>query len=266
MTIAEIHGKISETGTNLSERMEDLLTSNIFGCMRYLPAEKALVPFLNLGKSFHGNTFTCPDNISAIHYAFWPWLVMPDRIPCEPDLVIGLEIEDNSLYLVMVEAKYYSGLSSEEDERAEPNDQLARELDNLDAISSVHLGWKPELNIVSRTLLFVTQQMGLPRELLARSLDEYRRKRKREGDIFWLSWRFLSRILENSLKNESNPAYNAVLGDTLELLLRKGLEMFDGIEPIKHYFDIHGFYHIAARIYSWPSIPKPLNIGYQFGR
>ena len=43
MTIAEIHGKISETGTNLSERMEDLLTSDIFGGMRYLPAQKALI-------------------------------------------------------------------------------------------------------------------------------------------------------------------------------------------------------------------------------
>ncbi|GAI18804.1 unnamed protein product, partial [marine sediment metagenome] len=31
MTIAEIHGKISETGTNLSERMEDLLTADIMG-------------------------------------------------------------------------------------------------------------------------------------------------------------------------------------------------------------------------------------------
>ena len=30
MTVAEIHGKISETGVNLSERMEDLLTSDIF--------------------------------------------------------------------------------------------------------------------------------------------------------------------------------------------------------------------------------------------
>ena len=47
MTIAEIRGKISETGSNLSERMEDLLTSDTFGCMRYLPPETVLIPFLN---------------------------------------------------------------------------------------------------------------------------------------------------------------------------------------------------------------------------
>lgn len=35
MTIAEIRGKISEIGVNLSERMEYLLTSDTFGCMRY---------------------------------------------------------------------------------------------------------------------------------------------------------------------------------------------------------------------------------------
>ena len=45
MTVVEIHGEMAEEGTNLSERVEDLLTSAIFGCMRYLPAEKALILF-----------------------------------------------------------------------------------------------------------------------------------------------------------------------------------------------------------------------------
>jgi len=264
MTIAELRGKISGTGTNLSERMEDLLTSDTFGCMRYLSAEKVMMPFLNTAQSFHGKSFLLPDKFVKVYYAFWPWLKSRDRIPCEPDLVIGLETEENSIHLVMVEAKYYSGLSSEEDERPEPNDQLARELDNLDITSCVTLGWPPQLNIASRTLLFVTQDMGMPRELLAQSLSEYRRKRNKDSDIFWTSWRVLPSILEQILKKETLPENAAVLEDMIGILLKKGLIMFQGIEPITEYFNISDFYHIAVSQYIWPDIHKFLDLNYKY--
>jgi len=102
MSIAEIRGKISETGTNLSERMEDLLTSDIFGCMRYLPAKKALIPFLQTAYSLHGNILTTPSEVIRVHYSFWPWLKLVGRIPCEPDVMLGFETEENHVHLVLV--------------------------------------------------------------------------------------------------------------------------------------------------------------------
>jgi hypothetical protein len=264
MTIAEIHGKISAAGVNLSERMEDLLTSDIFGCMRYLPAQQILIPFLMKARSFHGNSLAVPDRIIKIHYSFWPWLKLPGRIPCEPDIMLGLETEGRQLHLVLVEAKYYSGLSSEEDERTEPNDQLARELDNLDAVSCTVLGWKPSLEIASRILFFVTQDMGIPRALLAKSLDEYTRKRHKSGDIYWASWRFLPSILEKSLEKEAAPENKAVLEDMLALLLRKELRMFGGVEPVAEYFTLPDFYSFSPTEYSWPDIPESSVIDYTF--
>jgi len=266
MTIAEIHGKISEAGTNLSERMEDLLTSNVFGCMRYLPPEKALLPFLHIARSFYGNAFTITDRIVKVHYSFWPWLKSPGCIPCEPDVVLGLETEDHHVHLVLVEAKYYSGLSSEEDERPEPSDQLARELDNLDAVSCVALGWKPELDIASRMLLFVTQHMGMPHDLLTQSVAEYRRKRNKDGDIFWTSWRFLPSILEKNLETTFDVGHRAVLEDMLKLLLRKELTMFYGVEPVTQQFKLSGFefYQLSPRNYRWPDIPKTLRLLYEY--
>jgi len=264
MSIAEIRGKISETGTNLSERMEDLLTSDIFGCMRYLPAKKALIPFLQTAYSFHGNTLKIPNEVISVHYSFWPRLKLVGRIPCEPDVVLGLETKENHVHLVLVEAKYYSGLSSEEDERAEPNDQLARELDNLDAVSCATLGWRTHLEIASRALVFVTQDMGTPRDLMAKSLAEYRRKRNKDGDIFWVSWRFLPAILEQSLEQESTPENGAVMADMLALLLRKELIMFGGVGPITEYFALPEFYHFTPTKYSWPVIPASLDIDYAF--
>ncbi len=264
MSIAEIRGKISETGTNLSERMEDLLTSDIFGCMRYLPAQKALIPFLQTAHSLHGNILTIQGEVIRVHYSFWPWLKLANRTPCEPDVVLCLETEENQVHLVVIEAKYYSGLSSEEDERAEPNDQLARELDNLDAVSCATLGWGTHLEIASRALLFVTQNMGIPRDLLVKSLAEYRRKRNKDGEIFWVSWRFLPPILEQSPEQESVPENRAVMADMLALLLRKGLIMFGGVEPITECFVLPDFYHLTPTKYSWPVIPESLDIDYVF--
>ena len=264
MTLAEIHGKISETGTNLSERMEELLTSDIFGCVRYLLPQNVLLPFLRTARSFHGNTLTIPDTIIKVHYSFWPPLKLLGRIPCEPDVVLGLETEGSQIHLVLVEAKYYSGLSSEEDERVEPNDQLARELDNLDVLSCTTLGWGAHLEIASRVLLFVTQDMGIPRALLAKSLDEYTRKRHKSGDIYWASWRFLPLILEGSLEKEPAPENKAVLEDMIALLLRKELRMFDGVEPIAEYFTLPEFYRFSPTEYSWPDIPESSVIDYTF--
>ena len=241
MTVAEIHGKISETGTNLSERMEDLLTSNVFGSLRYLPAETALLPFLRTARSVRGESLQLEAGFVRTHSAFWPWLSSPGRNPCEPDLMLGLETEDRRVHLLLVEAKYHAGLSSEEDERDEPTNQLAKELDNLSAVSPAVLGWNPELRVASRTLLFVTADMGMPRVDMQRALDEFVRKRKEQGDIFWTSWRFLSSILENALKTESDPGRVAVLEDMLALLLRKGLTMFRGIKPVEHRFHVEDF-------------------------
>jgi hypothetical protein len=38
--LAEIHGKISFEGSNLSERLEDQLKANVFGTLRYIPFHK----------------------------------------------------------------------------------------------------------------------------------------------------------------------------------------------------------------------------------
>jgi hypothetical protein len=264
MTIAEIRGKISQTGQNLSERMEDLLTSDIFGCMRYLPTQDALTPFLQTACSLHGNILTVPGNVLRVHWAFWPWLKSAGHIPCEPDVIIGLETEEDHVHLILIEAKYYSGLSSEEDERAEPNDQLARELDNLDALSCVGLGWVTHLRIVSRMLLFVTQDMGMPRKLLAQSLAEYQRKRNRQADIYWTSWRFLQPILEKSLTEEDSPQSIAVMEDMLGLLLRKGLTIFRGVDPITMRFDIPQFYAMPERVYAWPMIRAGIRVNFEY--
>ncbi|GEC87818.1 MULTISPECIES: hypothetical protein [Brevibacillus] len=45
--IAEIFGKISRAGSNLSDRLEDKLTGDVFGSLRYLPFEAGLQMLLS---------------------------------------------------------------------------------------------------------------------------------------------------------------------------------------------------------------------------
>lgn len=265
MTIAEIKGKISETGSNLSERMEDLLTSDVFGSFRYLPAAKGLLPFLKTAKSCEGILLDIPSSINRIRYVFWPYLRTQGCNPCEPDVLIGLET-DQGLHLILIEAKYYSGLSSEEDDREEPNGQLARELDNLNTISATQLPWSTELQITHRSLVFITQDMKIPENLLSQSVDEYQSKRGSYGDIFWTSWRFLSAILKTRLGVETNTEHRAVLEDMLLLLQRKWLTMFYGVEPVTCELNTadFDFYHITARKFLWPDLAtfKPIEYTY----
>jgi hypothetical protein len=258
MTIAEIRGKISETGSNLSERMEDLLTSDIFGCFRYLPPEEGLIPFLETTESLNGNSLNLDKPITNISYSFWPYMKTLGCNPCEPDLLLGLENE-SGVQIILIEAKYYSGLSSEEDvPETPPNNQLARELDNLNSLSRYNHGGLSNNQILSRSLVFVTQDMKIPKDLLARSLREYKLKRGNQGDIFWTSWRFLPSILERLLVCENNNEHRAVLEDMLLLLQKKWLTMFEGVEPVafENRITDFDFYRVASRKYKWPIIPE----------
>jgi len=137
---ALLRGKLSLK----QENAEDILTSNVFGLLRYVSPQAGLLPFLACAKSVRGE---CPlgtsvdgrtaDAVTA-EYDFWP------RWPgCEPDVVLAIQ-HDERKFLVVVEAKYRSGKSSvafgleepsddepESEDQSEsdwlPNDQLAKQ-------------------------------------------------------------------------------------------------------------------------------------------
>ena len=105
MTIAEIHGKLSPY-----ERMEDLLTSDVFSTFKYLHPDNGLVPFLKHAK--RATDSSIPDflsNVVQADYLFWPRTTKLNR---EPDVLIILTNKDGSTISILVEAKYMSGKSN----------------------------------------------------------------------------------------------------------------------------------------------------------
>lgn len=95
MYLAELHGKLSPK----TERMEDLLTSNVFSFLKYSNREIFLKEYLKLlGLPVSKEA---ADNAKFI---FWPRLAEGT----EPDLVIIV-----GKYYILIEAKYFSAFAEE---------------------------------------------------------------------------------------------------------------------------------------------------------
>lgn len=109
--ISEIKGKISSTGSNLSDRLEDKLTGDFFGALRYLPFEQGLkgileqVKFNKTGETPAWNALLNQYSGFEVKYNFWP-----QHSKGEIDLLLEFE---NAL--VGIEVKYKSGISSQDE-------------------------------------------------------------------------------------------------------------------------------------------------------
>lgn len=227
MTIAEIHGKISGGGGNLSDRLEDLLTSDVFGPLRYLPFTEGLLRVIGKARLYTdpGTTFYAKfgknlRNKPEPKVIFWP------RMECsEPDVLIEFEH-----HLVMVEAKYLSGKSGDFDhENAETvsHDQLAREFRDL-------LDYRPG-GFSDRTLIYLTAHSTLPKEDLEKShgaMNGEEGKGKFRQNTYWLSWYEIRNAVEELLGEQKDQNKKLVLDDMERLLHRKGFRKFEGFEKV----------------------------------
>lgn len=229
MTIAEIRGKISRTGENLSERLEDLLTSDVFSACRYVRPKTLLLPFLYQAKKLNGESLEhiIEDNVARVRYLFWPRLNRS-----EPDVLITLELSSGCFFLILIEAKYFSpksgsALSIEELEIAEtPSDQLAREY--LDLLDAHRLFNCPKSKILGRALIYITAHRSIPKDSLCESIIEIKNflTDKDKINLFWTNWFELHPIISkarNILKWE-----RPILDDMRQLLERKCLIHFRG--------------------------------------
>jgi len=227
MLEAMLHGKLSRE----QENMEDILTSNVFGLMKYLPPLKALIPFLARAE-IPAIRNDLPPNLPLqsleelsiqqedVTYDFWPMWPGYGGKRCEPDVVIRIDTPKVKVS-VLVEAKYHSGKSGEADERedAPPNDQLAREWHSL---------VNHENDARTPVLVYLTADVCMPQIEIANSVKEYRDKQGGPGTpnpvIAWLSWRHLTEIVEG--------VEDVVGRDLKSLLERLGLFFFRGMSDV----------------------------------
>ncbi len=131
--IAEIYHKISSNASNLTDRLEDNLTGNFFGTMRYISFNSGLKRIL--ADCIYPNELA--SKILSIDYEYWDEHIT--FWPYDSDGEIDILIDFPDL-IIGIEVKYLSGLSTDDDIcnemvavdtteqlRVESRQQLARE-------------------------------------------------------------------------------------------------------------------------------------------
>ena len=206
--------------------MEDILTSNVFGLLRYIQPKEGILKYLSCAEDNDGNRpLKYLSSLSeipqeSIKYEFWPWWEESGCIGCEPDLVLSIKIPDKKDLLLLVEAKYLSGKSSEADEDYDtPTDQLAREWDNLRLRARAGKSDKTPI------LVYLTAHYAFPKKDIDNAVGEFIEKRPSlaEPIIYWLSWRHLHEVCDNSS--------TLVHDDLRDLLNRLNLQFYNGMKP-----------------------------------
>jgi len=232
--------------------LEDILTSDVFGLMSYLPYGLLFKPFLEQIKIDNPESdFSVPDSEPlAIH--FWKTYIWPESLPklnrasIEPDVVI--EWPDT---LLIVEAKFVSATDPEE---------LLREY---------LIGWSEAANDKAAFLLLIDGNLSPPEvnhnskpdkvpvseyiqnRIEALQLTEISPPEKVSPSILWTNWqRFYTQveILRNEVLYRVNGAFGSsagkILKDLLAILKRKGLKPFESLnlkELSKLRIDLNSF-------------------------
>ena len=166
MYLAELHGKLLPR----IERMEDILTSNIFSFFKYSTREIFLKGYLNkLGFNISNQ------EANEAEFIFWPRF----EENTEPDLV--LIVGD---YYLLIEAKYFSGFA---EESKKTKAQLLREIE----------GGKIE-----------ARNYGKDFRLIAITADHYYKENKFKiippdfiPHFKWTNWQSVSSFLYNILES-----------------------------------------------------------------
>lgn len=238
-----IHGKLPSSVWN----SEDVITSSIVGGFQYLSDPLYIIQVLCASVNLGGDFLAFPKPIEKVQYKFWPSLKR-----CEPDVVLILIDEDAGVHIVSVEAKYLSPKSSEEDETVDfeerktwQRDQLSRELEDLNDLDTSKKLSIDEQNIVSRQLIYLTNDTVMPKEDM---LSGVRHSKATNNNVYWLNW---ASFYEAACMEPQTIQDDIILAQIREVCDRKNLTRFHGWGTLSEILSFEGFYSSNTEL-AWP--------------
>ena len=218
--IAEIKGKLSQTGYNLNESLEDNLTGNFFGALRYIPFDLALRNILSAG--VHPREIG--DLIGKISANFWSDKIEFWPYDKEGEIDAFLNFDDT---IIGIEVKYASGLSSDDD----IDNSTMIEKQSIEAEDSKNQLAK-ESRIVSRKgegktkiLLFIANSESC-RKVYNNAVN--RNIISNDVQLAYISWQSILVKLKK-LKLDDR-YYQVIIDDLISLLMKKGFESFKDMQ------------------------------------
>ena len=216
--IAEICGKISKSGSNLHDRLEDKLTGDVFGNLRYVPFDKAMKKILT-NAVYPRSVAEIFNDIDASFWnnniKFWPY----DN---DGELDILLEFDN---VIVGIEVKYMSGLSSDDGANFSEQAELRYLLE--EPLNSQHQLARESRIVADRgggkkkVLIFIANSSS------CRDIYNDTKKRclvSKDVELGYLSWQaLLNELLHLKLDNEFE---GLIIEDIIKLLRKKGLDQY----------------------------------------
>lgn len=195
MIKAELGGKIPS-----QESHEDVLTSNVFGALYYLNRS---VVWQQFTREILGLEFSA-EELEATSFEFWPFLEGRNVESAEPDLVISIGDKN-----IVVECKLGSELYEEQLER---EIEVAKEQFGTTNDSPLHL-------------LTITADWGEP------SLISTIREKHSDINVKWANWQTVCAQFKKIAElSETDSSTKRMLDDLVELMHKKGLRVFMGIQ------------------------------------
>lgn len=210
---------------------EDILTSTVFGTIKYLRPDAVLIPFIESAFLYDDKRTTLWQKLKSegielrcyqeVEYVFWAW----NQKYGEPDLILIFRnhVHGDDDFLLIVEAKFKSGKSGTDE-----NDQLARyfeavnnDIENFS--ESIISGFKGKKGyIVYLTESEAYSDISASIQILQSKYNGI------QENVFHLRWHQLYKTLQTT--NPFNSSYEkAIINDLLQYMEKVGLRDFSGI-------------------------------------
>jgi hypothetical protein len=254
MLAAERHGKIS-SGRPAHDRMEDVLTSDVFSTFRYFRNLEIQGNFLRRAVNLQGE-YLRVGRLQDASVVFWPKFAL-GKGRREADVLLLLQEADEKPLAVVVEAKHEAGLhnldgaehAGEEEALVSSGHQLADEWASLNStIWYIPQDASRQFWQSRRVLLYVTAHHEMPKGDLEEAVRVAGAASSRwvtgsspQTDIYWVGWRVLHSLLVSG-GNAGFPGYSpgerSFLEDLREVLALRRLrefQPFQGLQPIGPY-------------------------------
>lgn len=215
--LAEIHGKVNQQNTNLSELSEDELTGNFFGCLRYIPFKKGLKKILS--NAVYPREFQ--DLIDKIDVDYWKDNLHLWKKETENGMTTELDVRiDFSSIVIGIEVKFLSGLSSEDTETdntiitAENSfNQLSREARILNLVGKGK----------EKLLLLLADETSC-----ANIINKSQSKIIDGVHLGYISWQ--EALIQLKKLNNLNNYEKIIVSDLIDLLENKGFVRFENFD------------------------------------
>ena len=216
--IYELRGKIPQNSSFIYS--EDVLTSTIFGNLRYLSSPDILKLFLSKAINLQKQNYSC-DLSNSIKYHFWNKYPKKNSSQInEPDLL--LEDDQN---VIIIECKYHSLLDENfSEQEADYTNQLLRYSTIIDEYYSQKK---------NKIIIFLTLDNYDYKACLKKTVS----KLSPDISLYWLNWEALYPILENYAKSNLSQNEKFLVDDLLQFMRLRSFDYFKGIQNYKTNFN-----------------------------